>query len=311
MNDNQIIHVGVAKSGTTFLQRILFELHPNVIRLGQPYEDKALRRLVDSLKRDDDYDFDFAALEAKIEAFQNVAQDGERVFVFSDETLTSPEMKSIVADRLHRLFGPSKILITIRNQISSIQSYYARQGRILKRVPGKWNGRHIEFEEWFDYCVNNPRGTHLDRINYKKIMKIYMERFGEENVHVLLFEDMANSNHVFTESLMDLLGGPTSVIENLLKKGAVNPRSTVRAHVHHKLRSRFLWGGSLLKYLPVSQRGKQAIRSTFQAFLQAGKRDTVDLPDYALEKIREIYKDSNQWVAEETGLDIKRHGYPL
>ena len=207
-----ILHVGVEKSGTTFLQRNIFSRVPTLVFIGQPYENKDFRQSIESLKRDDKYEYNEKYLLEILKPYFGKAESSGKYLLFSDETITSPDMKTEVARRLRSLFGAARILITIRNQISSVESYYVKHGRILKKVPDPWNGQFVEFDDWFKYYFNNPRGFHFDRINYKKIFQIYASNFGEENIIVLPYEAMIRKRRKICEGTIVTTKLPTRIV---------------------------------------------------------------------------------------------------
>ena len=78
------------------------------------------------------------------------------VNILSDETLGNACFKNQnLILRLKEIFPNARIFFTIRNQLDSIKSYYASQGRILKHAPMPFKGRFVKFKDWFDYEVEN------------------------------------------------------------------------------------------------------------------------------------------------------------
>jgi Sulfotransferase domain len=306
-----LLHVGVAKSGTSFLQQNVFERVTSALRLGQPYADKELRARVESLKRDDDYDFDLPGFQQAFERLSAAAVRQRRKIIFSDETLTSPEMKTVVARRLHSAFDKAKILVTIRNQLTSVESYYVRHGRILKKVPNPWSGRYIKFDDWFGYYFSHERGGHFDRIDYYKIYQIYANIFGAENVHVIMSEAIRAKQNAVVSTLCSLLQCDERVLRNFLDQPAVNARTTSREHSFHRFRSALPWGKSLIGVLPVNTKVKNIIRENVQSVMSGGKSDNFVLPEPARERIFARYANGNRQLVEMLGLDLKRFGYPL
>ena len=51
-----LLHIGIAKTGTTSLQQNLFDQLTPVLRIGQTYKALESNTCLESMKRDDDYE---------------------------------------------------------------------------------------------------------------------------------------------------------------------------------------------------------------------------------------------------------------
>lgn len=306
-----VIHIGAAKAGSKFLQTELLDRNPEITRLGMPYISKQDRNIVNSIKWDDDYDCKSSEFREYINRAREEADRENKLLVFTDESLTSPGQKSAIARRLKSVFQEAKILLIIRNQFDSIVSYYAKHGRILKKVPDTYCGRYVPFDDWFHYCTENSNGTHFDRINYLKIYKIYSELFGKENVRVLCYEMLRESPESFIKKLFAELEVEPGNIFEYLSARPVNTRSTVLQHQFQKLRTRFLWRKSLLGWLPISEKYRQYIRNSVYEMLKYGKPDTVTLDDEKKVIINKIYGSGNKQLSEMLNLQLEKYSYPM
>jgi len=307
---HSVIHVGIAKSGTTTLQENIFARLRDVLFLGKPYQVPWIRDQIEALKWRDDGHLNLEPLKEFFAEKSHEARGSKKTLVLSEESLTSPPMKLLVARRLREVFDTPKILLTFRNQMHSVVSYYTKQGRILKKVPKPWAGRFVSFEEWFEFSINNIEGTHLDRLRYYDVANVYADVFGRQNVVLLLFEDMINRPAFFAEQMARLLNVSVNVVRGLLEQPAANTRSTIGDRKLHELNSSMpkgirLLGGALPP--PVKSKLKQA----FSGVLRDSRRDKIELNADRKRQLINLYADGNQRLIKEWGLELGKYDYPL
>ena len=137
---NEFIHIGCPKTATTTLQNNLFAQHPEIASIGKPYDSREgeLATQMYSLITKDDVNFDFNRCQQAISREKKSKYvDGVRVTMLSEEKIfVSPSFEE-AARRLKKLFPTAKIIVTIRNQLDLIVSWYC-QGCYNGRY---WNGR--------------------------------------------------------------------------------------------------------------------------------------------------------------------------
>ena len=307
-----ILHVGSPKSGTTTLQENVLAHLDGIVYLGKPFPTPEMRQDIEYVKRYDASDFSLERLKSFVAEHRATAEAAGKPLVFSDETLTSPGMKSLVAERLHEVFGPARIIVTLRNQHKSIESYYTRHGRTLKKVPDKWAGSFVPFDDWFDTSVRNFQGTQLDRVRYDNVVDVYGAVFGRENIVPLLFEEMIGDADAFGEKLGTILGVAGSEVSELLTRPALNTRPPALKRDFHRAETAVPYGlrRAAGRILP---RGiKDGIKASLERVLWSGDRDSrMVVSDEKREEIRQMYADGNRRLVSEFGLELERYGYPL
>ena len=216
-------------------------------------------------------------------------------------------MASVAARRLNKLLPEAKILLTVRNQYTLAPSYYANHGRILKNVPGRWNGREISFHEWLTWSEENPHHGFFFVNNYYRLGTIYSRVFGRENIFITLYEDLSTNKEYFAESLSKLLQIGPDEIHEALTGPAVNPRASNRRVQYQQLRSRFCPNINLSGFIP----GGRGLRRLFNQFLESGTAFSGELSDMERKRMQEIISESNLLFMQEFGVDLARHDYPL
>ncbi len=160
------------------------------------------------------------------ERFARLAQDFEapQPVVLSNEGLSGtvqiPEAISgssageasdarSIARRLHLLAKDIQIIFVIREQRSSIESYYFSYAQVC--VSGSENPHRdreaypdvpLDFTEWYwqntDYFMRNR--------SYHEIIEIWMEVFGLENVKVFLYEELKKSPENYVREIREHIG---------------------------------------------------------------------------------------------------------
>jgi hypothetical protein len=176
-----LIHVGYHKTGTTWLQRVLFQpaYGWNPIMSHEEVFDLIVRPL--------GLTFDPQPVRDLIAQRAGRGAPGS-VDVISSEILVGNPMYGgregdDYARRLKAIAPNAKILITIREQMRSLTSIYMQY---LSRGGSMKPDRFFADEPVIGYYAFGPE--HLD---YHRLVGLYAELFGLENVHVTTQERLA------------------------------------------------------------------------------------------------------------------------
>ncbi|MFW6134894.1 MAG: sulfotransferase family protein [Elusimicrobiota bacterium] len=168
METKLFIHVGLMRTGTTFLQRRVFPKIKNINYNGKPrIENVQIKEgMVNLISRE--------GLSAG---------PGRRRVI---EPL-KPKQRFIAADRLKAIFPDAKIIVGVRDKESWLQSFYRQQ---LKG--GGW----MSWEEFMNYCDG---WLDFDKyINYLK--KLF------DDVYVYRFEDLKANPESVVKGICDFMG---------------------------------------------------------------------------------------------------------
>lgn len=192
---NKIIHIGFPKTGTTFLQNEIFP------RIPIPYADfKESSMVLGKLVYADPLDYDLNAIKSVVD--QKSRNDA---CLFSFENLAGSPFyykgvnRSQIPHQLKKL-GFNKVMITIRNQVSAIDSYY-RQYVV--------QGGTLSFKAFLDLedkRVWQSKYFNLNYLKYHETLSIYREVFGEENLLVLNQEMLRDDQSEFLSRLYTFIG---------------------------------------------------------------------------------------------------------
>ena len=183
-----LVHIGLPKTGTTSLQELLFQKHPEIHYLGQTNiwsnDDAKFVLLGLLLGRPADYD----------NLLGNRVPDAARACVISDEALSFGQymlrgqiwpIKSghlETAKMIKQALGSVQILIILRNQKDWLVSWH-RQG--LK------NARYFEpnFKKWLHGELLVSRDHFFELLEFDSLCTYYFDIFGRDNVHVEFYDD--------------------------------------------------------------------------------------------------------------------------
>lgn len=302
-----LIHIGGNKTASTLLQRRLFAKHPTIRYLGEDCAGySSFRPALNSLVSDDDSHFDFA--EAKrifSERFTPAREDA--VCVFSNEDIMTSPLPSVCASRLKELMPEARVVMVIRNQLTTWPSWYANHGAYLKGVPRAYWRKHVSLEEWLEYCFSFPKQTPVEAMNYDRYFSIFSERFGPDRVHVLMYEDLLSDPSSYYKQWADFLGIPYPTVQQYISTHVERARNSAR-------RMHYDYWSSRLAWVPGLNAMQTLILSSFKglsAWLDAGPSATITLPEAWVTQISDYYRESNSKLAERTKLDLRRYGYPL
>ena len=228
------IHLGLPKTASTSLRFNLFAKHSQVHYLGkhiggtlseevQPaiFHGGSLRQAL--LKRQ---------RPARIELYTN-----GKTPVLSLENLSGGPLwrKRLQARRFQQALGPCQILLVIREPVSFLKSFYVQMLRnFQEQLPGHrpiWmnsigEAPHVfGFDEWLKKTwggLASPKNY----ISYADTARAYAAVFGEENVHLFLFEELVHQPEAFIARLSRLLQIDPEESATLLQKRRSNERLT-------------------------------------------------------------------------------------
>lgn len=202
-------HVGLPKTGTTFLQNTFFPEHPEIHNIGKhrrpvdlPYHVRRL--LFSDLVDKPEYIFDAAQIANQLDQEQRaVALSGtKRAFGLSSELLTNlvqgrlslTERAIRLADVLGR---DTRIIFFVREQRSWIKSLYATYVRE--------GGLCISFEDFcFHLCFEDDVSAKAN-LFYDRIHRTYSEIFNPDNVLVLPYESMQADSQLVLNTMCNFL----------------------------------------------------------------------------------------------------------
>jgi len=186
-----LLHIGLPKTGTTSLQTLLFDRHPEIHYFGQsnvwtnPHAKAVLRGLLldegNNVKAARAHISKALAHKPSVVVSDEAFTFGE--FMLRAKTWPIDSTPENVSARTKRILGNARILIVLRNQPDWLISWH-RQG--LKT--GKYT--ETKFERWLKHDLGSARRDRLfELLDYNRLVSAYVDQFGASYVDVRFYED--------------------------------------------------------------------------------------------------------------------------
>lgn len=303
-----LLHIGYHRTGSTWLQRIVFG-GPEPGGFICPWErDLIVRELI----LVDPFEFDADAARDAFAPGMKLALEESRVPVLSQERLSGSPFSGgfdsrPIAERLAAVFPEGRVLVVIRDQVDMIVSIWKR----YVRVGGAASLRSF---------VRPPQTRKLDvplfdfaHVDYARLVSCYQRLFGRANVLVLPFELLTEDPVGFVSSIAGFAGAtppkvadtrPRNVSQSalasalkrrlnlLLVRDAVNPAAPFDdARINRRLIAGFR-SFDRVRFL-------RALRARWERRLR----------EEAHEVVGDRYAESNRTLVELTGVELGRYGY--
>ncbi len=323
------IHIGLPKTASKTLQWHLFARHSQIEYLGRfigkPYKryrkfeqcrDSAVQTIMREIAWGDDIFHTDIALCQRLfaESIAPAVEEG-RVPVWSWESLSEhiDAKRRARAENLRTVFGECKVFIMIRQPVDLIESVYfqiLRRENINRNLRMELFGKYAYYftiDQWLEKCFQGEIMPHLE---YAKTIEMYAEIFGRDAVAVYLFEDLQYDASALMESICRFIGVDPIQGNRLIEGKRENPRWTVE-HIRRlqqidrsAVKSLcFRFCPSILRYILIgSIPGSPAWNAP---------RARAEISQKWRERIEDITREGNRWLAEDWDLPLERYGYPL
>lgn len=301
-----VIHIGANKTASTTLQRALFSKHTGLHYMGEDaagYEGYA--SIVNSMVNDDDLHFPSEECSALFR--KHLSEEVDKTLLYSNEDVMTSRIPATCAKRLHDFLPDAEILLVIRNQYTAIPSFYANHGAFLKPAPPSYFRRHVSFDDWIKHQVAFIKYGALASFMFDRLLSVYAKLFGEQRMHVLLFEEFVANKQQFIEKLSDILHIDSSEASELLQTGHERKRYTNRMLAYNKFRTSFFWGVPFSDYLPFGH----SVVKQLSSFLSAGDPARIALGHDMKQVIHDLYCEDNAALAAKYNLPLAQYGYPI
>ena len=309
MSKRPVVHIGYHKTATTWFQR---NFYPHV--LGARFVPRATVR--EALIEPSALHFDPAIAAKKLGLGQ-----GERL-ILCEEGLSgylhngglAGCLSKDVAYRIRSVMPDADIVIFIRAQPSMIAACY---GQYVKGGGTYSVNRYLfparYLREASAETAKAPRFS-FDHFDYERLIDLYMDLFGEDRVHICLYEQFRQENHKFLENFARRLGLSVDMASVSTRKvyGSYNRPALILSRVLGLFTSRTVMDKYYIVHIPfwyVTMRAICEAVSAMPFFRSPSARQMLGNRNF--EWIKQRFADSNVRLRELTGLPIERYGYPL
>jgi hypothetical protein len=212
-----------------------------------------------------------------------------------------------MAEKLKNTFPEARIIVSLRNQLSFIKSFYKN----YVNLGGKQNF-HAYLYESFE-CHYGL----LPKLEYDRFLGLYHELFGEDRVHVYLFEDLIRDPEQVLRGVQDFLGltEPFVYQDEQLNVG-LSPLATAiirqlnrlstKDFAQHYFQITALRGYSRRDYLR-NQLAQRIRKVAGSKMLYSLGPDLLEPEDVSY--INEHFAASNRRLSAMLGRDLRKSGY--
>lgn len=310
-NKDILIHIGYHKTGSTFLQDLIF--------LSQDcgfYSPWSPKEYSENLVVVNPFDFNKDKVRSFFEPGIQKAWLNSMTPVISYEAFSGDPWKKgcnsgfnnkAVADRLAEVFPNGKVLIVIREQASMLLSLYKHS------IRSHWSMTIKDYlEQPIDYKeIFNPHPLfRLEYLDYHWLISYYQKLFGKENVLVLPYEKISMQESDFLETLSTFTG-KNNIPKNLTKKTLNKSYSGFTIWLKR-------WANILCPtcaqpnrtiYQKINNYAFYQINKIIPKWL--GKAFDKRFEEMIERQIEEHYAESNYITSQLIGIDLKAYGYKL
>lgn len=215
MNEILYVHVGRGKTGTSLFQNEIFPHLKELNYIGKS-KNNYPKWLIEWHYLDD-IKFEKEFPKIKNDLFKKVEKN--KINLISSEAFSIYGDIYRQAKRIERVSPNSKIIITLRNPIDSIISFYkysVKEDHFSKKLEN--------MIDWGDsrtpYVFYKRTPVYIPDYYYDEIIELYKDIFGEDNVCVLKYEDIKVHPEIYFSQLFDFLGIKMNfnLINEVLKK---------------------------------------------------------------------------------------------
>jgi hypothetical protein len=294
---DHIIHIGYPKTATTFLQRSVFPAISEINYIDYHQSVDLLSPLIYL----DDLDYSMKEVKEKLAPFFN-----DSLTLMSFEGLCGAPFiykglaRSAIAKRLKEL-GFNKVIITLRDQVSLIDSIYRQH--ILQ-------GGVVRFKDFVDidgkFNLYN-RSFNLEYLNYFKLIKHYQEIFGVQNVIVLSHQELVADQQLYVKKLLHFINPDSPEFEistksenSALSNLAINLLRIVNHFIFTSQKpNHLIWNKISTKYV---SKAFQAILNPYLFRFFSSKKSYVKSRERDF--LKQYYAQSNAQLIELLGNDF-------
>ncbi|MDH2435364.1 sulfotransferase domain-containing protein [Pokkaliibacter sp. MBI-7] len=190
-------HIGLHKTATTWLQDIIFRVHPEV-NVANNTKNPAATPLLKTIISSNPYMY---CRETATREFNLIQHEENKKTVISAERLSGHPAsghydQQLIAQRIACLDPDARIILSIRCQSTLIPSIY---NQLLKA------GLVATLQDLLRVSSWKVRGFDLDAYHFNKIARFYFSLFGRENVQICYFEDINTQPNKYLDKIFTFL----------------------------------------------------------------------------------------------------------
>lgn len=301
-----LLHIGYAKTGSTFLQFNIFKPDYGFYNAFDQHFAEVIQRLI--LCNSFTYDT-IETLKFFTDKYAKAISQGLKPVISAESLLgqlfANNNIEKEISVRLKETFPDAKILIVIRKQKAIIKSAWKHY---LRNNGAQTIDRFIRkdgIKPGFTSILN------MDRFQYHFLVGQYQNLYGKENVLVLPFELLKINQKEYVNKILAFSGTDIEFKEEIYPPANVS-RTPVELYIRNKVGF----------FMNVDRYGDKRVflQKVLDKLCPVASKITPDRINMAIDKkwddyleplIDGYYRDSNNILAEITGLDLRTYHYEL
>lgn len=302
-----LLHIGFPKTATTSLQAGVFSQSDRIAYLGKKSRtaSRTFRQALEAVIHAPADSFDPEAARAMMADELAPARASGRPVLISHEGLTHPWYENVAAlpARCREVFGEARILVTIREQRSWLESIY-----LYYAARHAFDGKLLEADEWFRQEAEKGRHGVLHAASFRDVVDGWCAAFGPDSVEVLAFEQMVRDPDAFFARLGAFAGIPAGHLLDLHRRSA---------HLKRRPTERRLQLGRLNRALRrtagpyLARKAGETQNRLMKRWFEHGRAADVALPDWLTAELDARYGEGNAALAARFDLALEARGYRL
>jgi hypothetical protein len=248
-----IVHVGLPKTASTYLQDSVFPRLNNLAYIGRPYTQE--NYAFNTLQYADSSIYASSTVRREIEGIENQMAKGDPILI-SDERLSGLAThnfmnRGMIAERLSEIAPHAEIILFLRGQMHLIMSLYNQS------VKMGWMDRHLDpsflhrpgkgfsLREWGEgrrdwdssrRFINHRSAFTPEHFRYSRLHSLYSRLF--ERVHVFLYEDFQKDQRACLSRVASILS--TAIPSDLSHDSKTKHTMTNRGLPKRELRAKLI-----------------------------------------------------------------------
>ncbi|NNK64841.1 MAG: hypothetical protein HKO98_16690 [Gemmatimonadetes bacterium] len=307
-----VLHVGLQKTASTYLQRQVFPAARGLTFVSRPYTQAG--HAFNLLQYADASLYDPSVLEAEFQRLRDRSRGGP--LLVSDELFSGFPYyaylnRATIAERLAAAVPDAHVVLFLRNQrdlIWSLYNQYTKLGWYSNQLDADFlyaPGSGMTPEQWFQgdrggdrtqRFISNRSIFSIEHFRFSALLDLYERLFA--HVHVFLFEDFVDDNASVLARLSEIVGVelPTPSPDDSSENRSLTDRQLHRVRMAGKLSALGLGLGS-----PIGRVAARVMAAAVPDRAEAGRAH-----------IRELFQaadlaSDNRRIDADRGLGLNRH----
>ena len=323
------LHLGMPKTATTSFQKHLFSGHSGIEYLGafrgsgnarQRFPEAAVRDLnAHLLQPQDAPPKDRCRRQLAALLLRTSAAGCVPLWSREGTTAGSPDLKRRQAGVFRDMLGECKVMIFVRHPLTFTESMYfesLKRFHNLNRDRPPWGRRFgkrpcwFSVEAWLEETWDLPHKDAMSHLLCAETADAYAEKFGRENVKLLLFERFVEDPPAVIREMCQFLGVDAEEAVGLMDGKRERARWTEEQVRRLRKIGKTPWQSFLFRH---------GTRRTRQRMLGLDGRDAagrgpkarLEIPAVWRKRIVAFVREDHRGLAQRWGLPLEQYEYPL